>query len=61
MRYTGYIRPNTYKGGTYEMGEGMKRISAYTKIRRAIEQERGRLTYAEINELINLLKRLGEE
>lgn len=38
----------------------MKTISGYTKIRRAIEQEWGHLTDAEIDKLINLLEKIKE-
>lgn len=35
-------------------------VSGYTKIRRAIEEQVGRLTDAEIDKLTDLLKRLKE-
>lgn len=38
----------------------MKTVSGYTKVRRAIEQEWGHLTDAEIDKLINLLKKIQE-
>lgn len=38
----------------------MDTISGYIKVKRAIEQEWGRLTDAEIDKLINLLKRIKE-